>query len=177
MPPSSQPSPSTNAPDRDAAFGFALGDWRYITVVLPRADVEPDWSQAFAPAGTWTFRSILDGWAVQDEYCQPLPSGEALSATTIRAFDSRSGTWRVKGVVGGIPGWDEYEAKLSGDSVVMTGCGSREALDHGPSARQRITFFELKPDSWLRRGELSLDGGVTWQQETVLSRAERVGPA
>ncbi len=161
-------------PSELADFDFAIGDWTYTTTLLRRPNGEPAWDEPAAPAGRWSFRHVLDGWVVQDEFIQPLGDGAVVRGATLRAFDAQSGSWRVRGVVAETPGWDEFEARRVEDTLVMTGCSSLTAARSGGGTLQRVTFYDFKPDSWIRRSEESLDGGKTWNEGVVFSYATRV---
>lgn len=166
--------PNPNGPKELADFGFAIGDWTYITTLTTSIDEEPNWNQPVLPSGTWRFRYGLDGWVVQDEFDQPLGNGTSARMVSIRAFDQEAGFWRVRGTGPSYPGWDEFEVRRLEGQVVMIGVSARTASTSGGNLVERITFHDFKPDSWKRTGEQSADGGNTWSGDVVHSLATRV---
>ena len=167
--------PNPNGPPGLADFGFAIGDWTYVTTAERGPSGEPLWDKPIVPPGIWSFRYTLDGWAVRDEFTQPLGDGTDVQATSLRAFDPQAGKWRVRGVVTGYPGWDEFDVERIGNTVVMTGSSARVAAQSGGKILERITFYDFTPNSWKRKGEQSADSGETWSDDVVFSLATRVG--
>jgi len=109
-------------------------------------------------SGNVTFGWVLDGWAVQDVWAWNAPEGEAtrrVAGTTIRFLDRETGIWTVywfmpeKAIVITLKGG------AVGDRIVLEDDGA-------DGLRRRWSFNEIRPESFVWRGERSADGGKTW---------------
>jgi hypothetical protein len=76
--------------------------------------------------------------------------------TTLRYFDNASGKWRVIYVEPPSDTVVELTGGQEGDRLVLYG-------DGGKGSKLRWSFNEIKEDSFTWRGEMSRDGGKTWQ--------------
>jgi len=103
--------------------------------------------------GRVTFGWIIKGWAMQDVW-----SGGGSVGTSIRWFDPKADQWTVM--------WFAPEANVVatvsggavGDRIVLHG------EDEDGSVR-RWSFNDIRPDSFVWRGERSSDQGTTWRLE------------
>jgi hypothetical protein len=109
--------------------------------------------------GELHFGWILDGRAIQDVWRVPIDASDAqrvrgFHGTTIRFYDPRIDAWRstwldpLNGRV------RRFIGRSVEDTIVL------EGLDEDP--RERWTFRDITPDSFLWRGEQSTDGEATW---------------
>ena len=103
--------------------------------------------------GQVVFGWILDGRAVQDVWSwvdEDDPKKERKVGTTVRFFDSKTGKWRIvwispeEGIIKTLAGGRE------GDRIVLEGTS-----DDG--AAVRWSFNDIRPDSFVWRGEKSRD--------------------
>ena len=78
--------------------------------------------------------------------------------TSLRFFDTALKQWRVIFVGPQFNYAVNTQGKLEGDRIVLEGTDS----DGLPI---RWSFNEMKPDSFVWRGEKSRDGGKTWKLE------------
>jgi hypothetical protein len=109
--------------------------------------------------GQVVFGWILDGRAVQDVWSwvdEDDPKKERKVGTTVRFFDSKAGKWRIvwispeEGIIKTLAGGRE------GDRIVLEGTS-----DDG--AAVRWSFNDIRPDSFVWRGEKSRNHGKTWK--------------
>ena len=109
--------------------------------------------------GQVVFGWILDGRAVQDVWSwvdDDDPKKERKVGTTVRFFDSKTGKWRIvwispeEGIIKTLAGGRE------GDRIVLEGTS-----DDGVAVRW--SFNDIRPDSFVWRGEKSRDYGKSWK--------------
>ena len=139
-------------------FGRFVGAWD-----VESTSFQPDGTQR-SQLGEWHFAWVLGGRAVQDVLFEK--ESPERSGTTIRAYDERSDTWHVSWLG---PVWHEYVhlvARAVGDRILL------EGRDTDPVRRVRWSFNEITDNSFLWRGEASLDDGRTWTLEQEI-RARR----
>jgi hypothetical protein len=152
------------APEELEQFGRLAGIWE-ATQEMRRQDG----SWAVVGPALWTWRYTLGGFAVQDLWYQAeeeLPSylgnlkrDYLLSA--LRTIDVRSQTWKIAWTANGmgqVPGDDfgTMEAKWDGTQMVLTAPPNDFGL-------QRVTFHDIRADSFSWLSEFSRDGGESWQ--------------
>lgn len=145
-------APPGKAPAGPAQFDFLVGEWD--TVAVRHA---PDPSQSQELPGRWRARHLLGGAMVLDEYTRLTPAGDVLGGSaTLRQYLESTGRWEMvfldterPQVLDDFTGeWRDGEMKLSGA---------------GPVGLFRGRFHEIRPESFRWEGELSSDGGKTWQ--------------
>jgi hypothetical protein len=126
-------------------------------------------------SGEWIFGWVMDGRAIQDLFVIH-PSAarkERYIGTTLRYFDSKSGTWSVtfvdpeNGAVQTLAG-----GAVGDDRIVLL---SKDAQ----GKESRWSFDDMRPDSWVFRDEASSDGGKTWRlrEEDQMKRRGAAAPA
>jgi hypothetical protein len=113
---------------------------------------------------------ILDGRAVQDIFVTYPADGEKdrRIGTTVRFFDTALKQWRVVFVSPQFNYLVNVQGGLEGDRIVLRGVD----IDGAPI---RWSFNDIKPDSFLWRGEKSHDGGKTWKVEEEHHMKRRAG--
>ena len=127
-----------DAPVELAHWGQLAGEWRCL-VRSPSA--EGDWRETTA---TWTWRYVLDGRAVQDEYVGEAPAdGEAFRGGALRIFNPQDSEWEIAWVDNRSPGIKLYVATSGPDQVTM-----RKPPGEDPDWLTR--FFDISEDrfSW-----------------------------
>jgi len=167
------------APAQTGEFGRLVGVWDVEQEIRKR-----DGSWAGTWPGVWAWKFAIDGYAVQDLFCQSgasLPPymagfGRDYLLTAIRVFDARSGRWRVAWMANGAgltPGADfgTFEATLEEGRLVMTSAAA------SPMGDQRIVFSGFSDHAFLWESEFSSDGGATWQTVMRIRARRREGLA
>ena len=120
-------------------------------------------------SGEVTFGWILDGRALQDVWVgEPSGTSERDIGTSIRFLDSSSGLWNVfwfapeAGVVTTVKGGEV------GDRILLEGKNEDGSL-------RRWSFNDIRPDSFVWRGERSTDDGKTWYLTADYRMTRRIG--
>ena len=114
---------------------------------------------------------ILDGRAVQDLFITYPANGEKERriGTTIRFFDTALKQWRIIFISPQFNYVVTVHGGLEGDRIVLRGTDSTDG------APIRWSFNDIKPDSFVWRGEKSHDGGKTWKLEEEHHMKRRAG--
>ena len=110
--------------------------------------------------GELLFGWILDGRAVQDSWITYPADGQKDReiGTSLRFFDTALKQWRVIFVGPQFNYAVNTQGGMEGDRIVLQGMDA----DGLPI---RWSFNQMKPDSFVWRGEKSRDGGKTWKLE------------
>jgi len=120
--------------------------------------------------GDVTFGWVLEGWAVQDVWASNVLEGETTrraAGTTIRFLDRETGIWTVcwimpeKGTVITLKGG------AVGDRIILENDGA-------DGLRRRWSFNDIRPESFVWRGERSTDGGDTWWLQAEYHMRRRI---
>ena len=109
--------------------------------------------------GELSFGWILDGRAIQDVWRVPLDPADrtrmrAFHGTTIRFFDPAIAAWRSTWIDPLNGRVRRFIGHVKHGVIVLVG--------EDPDPRERWTFRDITPESFLWRGEVSVDGGATW---------------
>jgi hypothetical protein len=146
------------APDRAEGmglYGWLIGDWAMEAVV------HADDGTRHAAKGEIHFGWVLEGRAIQDVWILP----GFFYGTTLRVYDPGLDAWHIL--------WSDpvkqYYTRQIGRAV------GRDIIQDGKTddgTPVRWSFTEITPDSFLWRGERSLDGGASWQVQAEF-RARR----
>ncbi len=110
--------------------------------------------------GKVIFGWIIDGWAMQDIWMSyPLGVDKERSiGTSVRFFDRTKNQWRVVWIAPSAGVVTMVEGGAVGDGIVLTGRDENGAI-------RRWSFSDIRPDSFVWRGERSRDNGLTWKLE------------
>jgi hypothetical protein len=142
-----------NAPAALSRFAFLIGKWR-CEAKLKSAN--GSW-QTFEAA--WLGRSILDGYAIADEYRMMSPSGELIVlGMNFRAYDAARKIWNIKWLNGLAGNWmdlvsDEMGGiRIDGESITYA---FKETV--GPCAYTRATYTNHSATHFTWRGDGSDD--------------------
>lgn len=163
------PGPSPQIPTSDAdMFSWLIGDWEADVY-----DYGPGESQHVSK-GEWHFSWVLEGRAVQDVWIVPVrserktPTSEEHNryGTSIRIYDPKLHVWHVFWFNPVTQDRTELIGRKVGNTIVQQ-C----VCDDGSFTRW--TFEDIKPNSFTWRGEISTDGGKTWQPDAEF-RAHRI---
>jgi hypothetical protein len=111
-------------------------------------------------SGEVLFGWVLDGRALQDIWITYPTDAQKdrTMGTSIRFFDTTLKQWRVLFVSPGRGYVVSVQGGLEGSRIVLRGTD----VDGYPI---RWSFNEMKPESFVWRGEKSRDGGKTWKLE------------
>jgi hypothetical protein len=104
---------------------------------------------------------VLDGRALQDLFITYPKDGEKERriGTTIRFFDTALKQWRIIFISPQFNYVVTVQGGLEGDRIVLRGTDTTDGLPI------RWSFNDIKPDSFVWRGEKSHDAGKTWKME------------
>jgi hypothetical protein len=128
----------------------------------------PDGTVANRYMGKVLFGWILGGRAMQDVWIGPPAEGEtdASLGTSIRFFDAEAEVWREVWISPENGAEITVQGGIVGDRILLEGTYLDGSL-------RRWSFNDIRPDSFVFRGERSEDGGSTWRllAEYQLARA------
>jgi hypothetical protein len=110
--------------------------------------------------GEVLFGWVLDGHALQDIFLgyPDSSSSERSMVSGIRWVDPATGRWTLAFVAPTFDAVVRMEGGAEGDRIVLRGQDSKGVL-------LRWSFNDIRPDSFVWRGESSYDGGKTWRLE------------
>jgi hypothetical protein len=137
-------------------FGQFVGAW-----TLEGWIEHPDGTRS-EHRGEWHFDWALDGQAIQDVLVSPPPAerrdGEPWIeyGTTIRFYDPAAETWQITWITPVQRAVRRLSGGRRGERIVLEG---RDAAGH----LLRWSFNDIRPDSFVWRGEVSHDGGASWR--------------
>jgi hypothetical protein len=121
--------------------------------------------------GEVLFGWILDGYALQDiflSYPKPDSTDERKMVTGVRFVDPKTEKWTVMFAAPAFGAAVRMEGGAEGDRIVLRGQD-----DKGNPLRW--SFNDIRPDSFIWRGETSYDGGKTWRLEEEHHMTRRGG--
>lgn len=155
----SNANPNPDAPEQLQHWSSLIGKWR-----TTEEGLKPDGSAWQASkSAQWNFYWAMDGWAVRDEYFSPpLDDSEAdplkrQIGTNLRIFNPDKNEWIMAWLTKDGKRVDVYQATSSDKNIVMR----TDPLSEGGKYR-RITFFDIKKDSFEWKLEFSNDGQSNW---------------
>ena len=121
--------------------------------------------------GEVLFGWILDGYALQDiflSYPKPGSTDERKMVTGVRFVDPKTDKWTVMFAAPVFGVAIRMEGGAEDDRIVLRGHDDKGAL-------LRWSFNDIRPDSFVWRGETSHDGGKTWRLEEEHHMTRRGG--
>jgi len=147
-------NPHPSIGDEARTFDRLVGSWDCDYTFYP------DDGSVRHKSGEVLFGWVLDGLALQDIWITyPTdPQKDRTIGTSIRFFDTTRKQWRVLFVSPRSGYVVNVQGGLEGDRIVLRGTD----VDGYPI---RWSFNEIKPESFVWRGEKSRDGGKTWKLE------------
>ena len=122
--------------------------------------------------GRLTFGWVLGGRAVQDVWEvssirtsteRPAPGG--FHGTTVRFYDPAIGAWRSTWIEPYHARVRRFIGRLDGDGILLV------SDEDDPQLRWRFT--DVTPDAFMWIGELSRDGGASWQHDETMRLTRR----
>jgi uncharacterized protein len=147
------PGPHPSLGDEARAFDRLVGTWE-----CDYSFYSEDGTISRA-SGELRFGWIIDGRALQDIWITypKGPEEERLIGTSLRFFDAKTRMWRVVFVLPALDLLTTVEGRAEGDRIVLEG----QASD---GSQRRWSFNDIRPNSFVWRGEKSRDGGKTWKR-------------
>ena len=151
-------------------YGRFIGSWDLDVTQFPGDGT------ARRRKGEWHFGWVLEGRAIQDVWIVPprgdLRSGDAAAnanswGTTLRIYDPRIDAWQVQWSDPVTQSFLQMTGRADGNDIVQLGTRADGQL-------VRWSFSDITANSFLWRGEISADGGVSWRLVTEFT-ARRVG--
>jgi hypothetical protein len=157
-------SPHPSLGDQAQAFDWLVGSWD-CDYGFHRDDGSVQHKKGELLAG-W----ILDGSAVQDIFVSYPAEGEKdrRTGTTIRFFDTALKQWRIVFISPQFNYVVTVQGRSEGNRIALRGVDA-------DGAAIRWSFNDIKPDSFVWRGEKSHDGGKTWKLEEEHHMKRRTG--
>jgi hypothetical protein len=151
-----------------AAYDWLVGDWEAEV-----NDVQSDGART-TKKGEWHFQWVLEGRAIQDVWIVPIreqrtarsPATNNRYGTSLRIYDPKLDAWRIFWFNPVTQDRTELIGRRIGNAVVQQGI-----IEDGSFIRW--TFQDITPKSFTWRGEVSTDGGKTWQLDAEF-RAHRI---
>lgn len=149
------------APDRGGnmdLYGWLVGSWDLELFEPSEAETKRRRS------GEWHFGWVLEGRAINDVWIVPprgQREGDAVSqdhyyGTTLRVYDPRIDAWHIQFTDPVSQSYLVQVGRKHGDDIVQVG--------HNADGAWRWSFLDIGADSFLWRGEISVDGGTTWRR-------------
>jgi hypothetical protein len=158
------PGPYHPHADKLMLFGRLIGSWEIESTTFAE-----DGTVKLRRQGEWHFAWVLGGLAVQDVIFEKGTSPHEYG-TTLRAYDPDGETWHVTFVA---PASDEFvvlTAREGPHGIVQEGRGKqRERL-------LRWSFSDIAADSFVWRGEISVDEGETWWLSHEMRATRQTSP-
>lgn len=124
--------------------------------------------------GEWHFGWVMEGRAIQDVWIVPRRGqrpGDAVAqqfayGSTLRIYDLRLDAWRIQWTEPVLGAYLTMIGRAEGSDIVQLG-QDEDGND------LRWSFRDIRPGSFLWRGEMSKEGGGTWRK-VVEFMAKRV---
>ena len=148
-----------------ADFDYLLGDWEFTSE-----------SKEYGKGrGFWSAMRIAEGAQIFDEYRVVSDEGETwYASSTIRSYNAVLDQWELISAEQGTGLQNFGTAHRTGDEIHIEQkfgvMGTRPSI-------LRITYYNIKPDSFSWKADRSLDGGKTWGLDDMKIEARRIGPA
>jgi hypothetical protein len=151
--------PSADRAGNMDLYGWLIGSWDLdVTRFLPDGTRR-------RRAGEWHFGWVLEGRAIQDVWVVPprgsQRQGDAAAnvnvyGTTLRVYDPRIDAWQIQWTDPVTQSYLSMIGRREGSDIVQLGKNPDGNLI-------RWSFSEITQESFLWRGEVSVDNGATWR--------------
>jgi hypothetical protein len=152
-------SRNPDAPVELDAMASLIGEWAITTETRQQ---DGSWQASEGQSAQWNFYFILDGHAIQDDWISLAPpAGDPpiqQRGTNIRIYDTAEERWEMAWIANTARSLSTYMATNEPDgSVVMTSYW-------GVPQMRRITFFDMRANSFEWKLEFTQDEGETWNE-------------
>jgi len=138
--------PAADRAEKMGLYGWLIGDWTIEAVIH-----SPD-GGTHEPRGEISFAWVLEGRAIQDVWILP----DFFYGTTLRVYDPGIDAWHILWSDPLRQFYGRQIGRADGADIVQLG-----SSDDGNDTRW--SFTDITPDTFRWLGELSTDGGTTWQ--------------
>lgn len=153
-----------------AQFDFLIGDWELEA--SPKASGFAAMIHG-APRllGRWTVKRAWEGFGLQDELRLFDAGGNPVALSQgLRLYDAKTQRWQSHSL-------DVYRARLSSSSGQWHGGEMRfEGQGQSADGKPRLTrsrFYEIGPNGFRWRQDVSEDNGATWEEGSLNIVAKR----
>lgn len=144
-------------------FDYLLGDWEFTS----------ENKQYGKLRGYWSAIKLADG-QILDEYRVVGDAGETYYVTaTLRNYNKFMARWELIGADAGAGLQDFGTAKRVGDEMHIE---QVFGVASGQKSLMRIRYYNIRPDAFSWAADRSIDGGKTWEKNSVTIEARRIGP-
>jgi hypothetical protein len=138
--------PASDRAEKMGLYGWLIGDWTMEAVVHA-----PD-GRTHERSGEISFAWVLEGRAIQDVWILP----DFFYGTTLRVYDPGIDAWHIL--------WSDPLRQFYGRQIGRAHGADIVQLGKSDDGNDtRWSFTDITPDSFRWLGELSTDGGTTWQ--------------
>ncbi len=157
------PGPFAGYADKLTLYGQFVGSW----------DIEGAWylpgGERRTGKGQWHFRWVLGGRGILDVLFATGAPPDQFGAT-LRCYDPALDVWHLTWMQPYSGEFVHLVGRKVGERIVAEGMGT------DPGRRERWSFTDITPTTFLWLGEASLDGGVTWILEQEMRATRRAAP-
>lgn len=147
---------NNNAPAETESLGRLIGKW---DAKIERLDNDGNWNPGTNKI-EWHWYFILNGHAIQDDWITEKLTGDGSDSTlvygtNIRIYNKDENKWYMAWLHGDGRKLATFTAVNENDKVIMEGTNA--------SGREvRITFFDIKENSFEWQQEWTFDDGKNW---------------
>jgi len=150
--------PAPDRADKMKLYGWLIGRWAID------ATVHGDDGAQHSAKGTISFGWVLEGRAIQDVWVLP----GFFHGTTLRVYDPDLDAWHILWSDPLKQYFTRQLGRARGTDIVQEG-------QNAAGDTLRWTFTDITPDRFRWLGEISKDGGKTWQLQAEF-RVRRAEP-
>jgi hypothetical protein len=150
------PGPAADRAEKMKLYGWLIGDWVFDAVVHKDDGTTHHGEGEIHFVWALEGRAIIDVWILPDVFC----------GSTLRVYDPAIDAWHIHWSDPLKQLYTRQVGRAQGPDIVQIG-------DMGNGIHLRWTFGEIASDTFLWRGERSMDNGVSWHLQAEF-RARRV---
>lgn len=145
-------------------FDFLVGLWEFRF-----QNRRKDGSYQPPFAGHWFVeKRNVKGGMIEDHWRADAPTASLESGTySYRVYSPSRKLWTMQGVNADVGFWEPGLAWTDGES--------RCVVQHYDGFMMRIRYFDITPTSFLWRGDISNDNGLTWTRDWWIMEGKRIG--
>lgn len=145
-------------------FDYLLGEWEFTSV-------SKEWG---AGRGYWTAVRLGDGADILDEYRVVGDSGETyVLLHTLRAYNAAQDQWELVSSDNTTGLKDAGTGQRVGAEMHIT---QKFGVSTANPAIWRIRYYDIRPDRFSWRADVSKDDGKTWVTDFLTIETRRIGP-
>ena len=164
--------PARTQAERDSLYAAHKGDFDYLLGEWEFTSVSKEWG---AGRGYWSAVRLGDGADLLDEYRVVGDSGETyVLLHTLRAYNVALDQWELVSSDNTTGLKDAGTAQRVGKEMHIT---QEFGVSTPNPTTWRITYYNIKPDQFSWRSDMSKDDGKTWVTDYLTIEARRIGPA